>query len=74
LPQDLAGFTPAQVAAYDSAWETCKGPLTPGWSSDDAVRSTLTQCLAHQVGVPVDDTDLTTFVTWAARTLDAGGH
>lgn len=70
LPTELADLTDAQVQAYDAAWATCDDDLTAGWSAAPYVVATLTQCLAEQVDVAVDDPDLVAFVGWLAETQD----
>ncbi|HEX3931124.1 MAG TPA: lytic murein transglycosylase [Nocardioides sp.] len=66
LPSELADFSPAQIQAYDQAWAACDDDLVAGWSSDPDQVATLTQCLADEVDVPIDDPDLLVFVTWVA--------
>jgi hypothetical protein len=66
VPAELASLTPGQVSAYDDAWAVCDDDLASGWSADPYSRAALTQCLADQLGVPIDDTDLVTFVDWVA--------
>jgi hypothetical protein len=66
LPTELVDFSPAQVQAYDDAWAACDDDLVAGWSSDPDQVATLTQCLADEVDVPIDDPDLLVFVSWVA--------
>jgi hypothetical protein len=70
LPAELADFTPQQVAAYDVAWAVCDDDLTAGWSTDPDATAALTQCLATEVDVAVDDPDLLVFVDWLETTQD----
>jgi hypothetical protein len=70
VPAELSYLTPDQVTAYDAAWAACDDDLTPGWSTAPYTRSSLTHCLGDQLGVPVGDTDLTTFVDWLAVNED----
>jgi membrane-bound lytic murein transglycosylase B len=70
LPTELADLTAQQVDDYNAAWALCDDDLTAGWSADTAVRDALTQCLADEIVVAVDDTQLVAFVDWLARTED----
>jgi hypothetical protein len=70
LPDELADLTDEQVAAYNAAWATCDDDLTDGWAADTDVVGSLTQCLADEVGVPVDDPQLAAFVDWLTRVED----
>jgi membrane-bound lytic murein transglycosylase B len=70
LPIELADLTPDQVDAYNAAWAVCDDDLAAGWSTSNDQREALTQCLADEVGVPLDDPDLVTFVDWLAVNED----
>jgi hypothetical protein len=70
LPAELSGLTPAQVDAYNAAWTVCDDAIADGWSSDPVALDQLTQCLADQLEVAVDDPSLTAFAGWLATTQD----
>jgi hypothetical protein len=66
-PTQLAGFTKAQVTAYDEAWPTCRALAPDTWADARHTRRALRRCLADELGVPRSDDDLHTFVHWVAR-------
>jgi hypothetical protein len=70
LPPELADLTPAQVDADNAAWAICDDDLVAGWSADPDIVALLTQCLADETEVPVDDADLATLVQWLAVNED----
>jgi hypothetical protein len=66
LPDALAGFTADEVQAYDAAWVVCRPQVSDTWADDADQTATLRDCLAGELGVPSDDPDLATFLTWVA--------
>ena len=58
-PTELADLTPAQVGDYDDAWLPASAPCPPTGPS-----TRCTTCLADELGVPVDDPTLATFLAW----------
>jgi membrane-bound lytic murein transglycosylase B len=60
VPTALADLTAAEIQAIDDGWLECVGTLPDDWTFDQ-----MRACLADQLGVPVDDADLATFLQWA---------
>ena len=60
MPTALADLTAAEIQAIDDGWLECVGTLPDDWTFDQ-----MRACLADQLGVPVDDADLATFLQWA---------
>jgi hypothetical protein len=62
LPPELAGLTPEEVDAINTAWPVCRDSLPAAWTTAD-----LTECLSTETGMPADDADLLAVVDWIAR-------
>jgi hypothetical protein len=78
VPSALSTFTADQVTAYDAAWDACDDTLPPSWWKAPDVVTALTQSLAAELSVPVDDPDLASFMEWvvgwaADQGTSAGG-